>query len=87
MDQTNSSEVIMMTPYLHFSGGDHLYFRSWHPSSPGAIAGASIAIVILAISERLLHATRGVIDARWKRYGLLDYFDQSYFIVGSALSL
>ena len=70
MISTNSSELIMMTPYLHFTGGDPLYFKSWHPSSQGAIAGASIALLILAILERLLHATRGIMDARWrKRYG------------------
>jgi copper transporter 1 len=72
MDQTNSS---MGVPYFHFTGGDNLYFKSWHPSSPGAVAGASIALVILAILERLLNATRGVLDARWRRrYGLYDYF-------------
>ncbi len=70
----NSSELILMTPYLHFNGGDHLYFKSWHPSSRAAIAGASIALLVLAILERLLHATRGVMDARWRRrYGLHDH--------------
>jgi copper transporter 1 len=74
MPQINTSEVIM-TPYLHFTGGDHLYFKSWQPSSHGAIAGASIALLILAILERLLHATRGVMYSRWRRrYGLYDYF-------------
>jgi copper transporter 1 len=66
----SSSELVMMTPYLHFTGGDHLFFKSWHPSSQGAIAGASIALLILAVSDRYLHAIRGVMDARWrKRYG------------------
>ena len=75
MSQTNSSEVLM-TPYLHFIGGDHLYFRSWRPSSHGAIAGASITLLIFALLERLLHATRGAMDARWRRrYELHDYFD------------
>jgi copper transporter 1 len=76
MSYTNSSEFVVMTPYLHFAGGDHLYFKSWQPSSHGAIAGASIALVILAILERLLHATRGAMDARWRRrYELHNYLD------------
>ncbi|KAF8480958.1 copper transporter, partial [Russula ochroleuca] len=68
--QTNSSELVLMTPYLHFIGGDHLYFKSWRPSSHGALAGASIALLIFALLERLLHATRGAMDARWRRSAL-----------------
>jgi solute carrier family 31 (copper transporter), member 1 len=76
MSQTNTSELAMTIPYLHFTGGDYLYFKSWQPSSHGAIAGASIALVILAILERLLHATRGAMDARWRRrYEVHNYFD------------
>jgi solute carrier family 31 (copper transporter), member 1 len=61
-----------MTPYLHFTGGDYLFFKTWHPSSDGAIVGASIALLILAMSDRLLHAVRGVMDARWrKRYDFM----------------
>ena len=87
MSHSNTSELVTMTPYLHFTGGDHLYFKSWHPSSHGAIAGASIALLMVAILERLLHATRGVMDARWRRrYGLYDFFYRFYFIVGSVLS-
>ncbi|KAI0296593.1 copper transporter [Russula brevipes] len=70
MNQTNSSQLVMMTPYFHFTGGDHLYFKSWHPSSHGAIAGASIALVVLAILERSLYAARGVMEARWRRSAL-----------------
>jgi Ctr copper transporter family len=70
-----SSELAMMTPYLHFTGGDYLFFRSWHPSTRGAMAGASLALLTLAISDRLLHAVRGVMDARWrKRYGFMTFF-------------
>ena len=70
----SSSERITMIPYFHFTGGDHLYFSSWHPSSHAAIAGASIGLFVLAILERLLHATRGALDTRWRRrYGLYDY--------------
>ncbi|KAH8998729.1 Ctr copper transporter [Lactarius hatsudake] len=64
---TSTSRMDMMTPYLHFTGGDNLFFKSWHPSSNGAIAGASIALVVLAISERLLFSIRGVLEARWRR--------------------
>lgn len=51
------------------SGGEYLCFKPWHPSesSHGAIAGANIALVIFAILERLLYATRKAIDARWRR--------------------
>lgn len=69
----SSSEDVTMIPYLHFTGGDHLYFSSWEPSSRGAIAGASLGLLILAILERGLHATRAVMDARWRRYALNDY--------------
>ena len=87
MNETNSSELVMMTPYLHFAGGDHLFFKSWHPSSHGAIAGAAIALVILAILERLLHATRGAMDARWRRrYELHNYLIRSASMFGPALS-
>jgi hypothetical protein len=83
MGQTNSSEQVMVTPYLHFTGGGNLYFKSRHPSSHVAIAGASIVLVILAILRGCL--TRGGVDARWRRHGLHNYFDQFYFIVGTAL--
>ena len=67
---TSTSQVDMMTPYLHFTGGDNLFFKSWRPSSNGAIAGACIALVVLAISDRLLSSIRGAMEARWKRrYG------------------
>jgi len=72
MGPTNTSDLALMTPYFHFTGGDHLFFKSWRPSSRGAIAGASLALVVLAVLERFLHATRGVMDTRWKRrYGFM----------------
>ncbi|KAH9176941.1 Ctr copper transporter [Lactarius sanguifluus] len=49
-----STRMDMMTPYFHFMGGENLFFKSWRPSSNGAMAGASIALVVLAISEVLL---------------------------------
>ncbi|KAI9445439.1 Ctr copper transporter [Lactarius indigo] len=67
---TSNSRMDMMTPYLHFTGGDSLFFKSWRPSSNGAVAGASIALMVLAISERLLFSIRGVLEARWRRSAL-----------------
>ncbi|KAH9964447.1 Ctr copper transporter [Russula dissimulans] len=72
MSDTNSSDLALMMPYFHFTGGDHLFFKSWRPSSRGAIAGASIALVVLAVLERLLYATRGVMDGRWRRRALVS---------------
>jgi len=71
MSHTNSSDLALMTPYFHFTGGDHLFFRSWRPFSHGAIAGASIALLVLAVLERLLYATRGIMDARWRKRALI----------------
>lgn len=64
---TSTSRVDMMVPYLHFTGGDNLFFESWQPSSHGAIAGASIALVVLAIFERFLFSIRAAMEARWRR--------------------
>ncbi|KAH9176947.1 hypothetical protein EDB89DRAFT_2204289, partial [Lactarius sanguifluus] len=62
---TPTSRLDMMTPYLHFTGGDNL-FKSWRPSSNGAVA-ASIALMALAVSERFLFSIRGAMEARWRR--------------------
>jgi len=67
---TSTSQMDTMTPYLHFTSGDNLFFKSWRPTSNGAIAGASIALVVLAISERLLSSIRRAIEARWRRSAL-----------------
>ena len=64
---TSASQMYAMTPYLHFTGGDNLFFKSWHPSSDGVIAGACIALLVLAISERLLSSIRGAMEAHWRR--------------------
>ncbi|KAI0768497.1 Ctr copper transporter [Trametes elegans] len=57
----------MMVPYLHFTGGDHLFFKTWHPSSHGAIAGACIGLVIFAILERWVDAMRALAEDHWRR--------------------
>ncbi|KAF9557846.1 hypothetical protein CPC08DRAFT_736595 [Agrocybe pediades] len=68
----------MMVPYLHFFGGDFLYFKEWNPTSPGAIAGASIGLVILALFERWLAATRSVFNdhLRKRAFALTTARDQ-----------
>ncbi|EMD41704.1 hypothetical protein CERSUDRAFT_79342 [Gelatoporia subvermispora B] len=69
MDMGSDNMVMggSMKPYLHFTGGDNLYFKSWLPSSKGAIAGACIALVALAILERWISAMRGAMVASWRR--------------------
>ncbi|KAG8984284.1 hypothetical protein FRB94_006196 [Tulasnella sp. JGI-2019a] len=57
----------MMKPYLHFTNGDILWMREWVPSSPGAVSGACLGLIFLAIIERLLSAMHGVMEAWWKR--------------------
>jgi copper transporter 1 len=57
----------MMVPYLHITGGDNLLFKSWHPSSHGAIAGACIGLVALALLERLLNGIRNRLEGYWSR--------------------
>lgn len=56
---------VMMTPWLHFVGGDNLFFKSLYPSSHGAIAGASIVLLALAIFDRYLAGLRGVAEVKW----------------------
>jgi copper transporter 1 len=57
---------IMMIPWLHFGGGDNLFFKSLYPSSPGALVGASIVLFLLAIFERWLSAVRVQMEAHWR---------------------
>ena len=54
-----------MIPYFHTTGGDNLFFKPWAPSSPGAIAGASFALVSLAILERFVNGVRGRLQVYW----------------------
>lgn len=60
-----------MVPYLHFAGGDYLYFTAWRPTSAGAIAGACIGLFLFAIFERWVAALRGVFEHHWKHRALL----------------
>ncbi|CCM02199.1 uncharacterized protein FIBRA_04279 [Fibroporia radiculosa] len=56
-----------MTPYLHFTGGENLLFKTWTPSSHGAIAGACIGLVALAIFERWVSAMRLLLVCHWRQ--------------------
>ncbi|KAF7789861.1 hypothetical protein EIP86_000809 [Pleurotus ostreatoroseus] len=70
MATTSTSDMgmsmdMMMIPYLHFTGGDNLFFKTLTPSSHGAIAGACIVLGFLAILERWIAGVRGVLDNHW----------------------
>ncbi|PCH33438.1 hypothetical protein WOLCODRAFT_64030 [Wolfiporia cocos MD-104 SS10] len=60
-----------MVPYLHFTSGDNLLFKTWAPSSHGAIAGACIGLAFLAIFERWISAMRAVLTAHWRERTLI----------------
>ncbi|KAG1757900.1 Ctr copper transporter [Suillus lakei] len=55
----------MMTPWLHFSGGDYLIFKTWIPESKSTIAGACIALVAFCILERWIAALRRQMEIQW----------------------
>lgn len=63
---TNTTATSMMVPYLHFTGGDYLFFDVWQPKSPGALAGACIGLIVLALFERWLAATRVMFASYWQ---------------------
>ncbi|THH05105.1 hypothetical protein EW145_g5037 [Phellinidium pouzarii] len=63
----NSTLSMMMTPYLHFTGGDSLFFRTIAPKSKGALAGAAVFLFFLAMLERFVVAMRAVMEAHWKQ--------------------
>ncbi|KAG9123224.1 hypothetical protein FRC07_000079 [Ceratobasidium sp. 392] len=66
MSSSSSSQSTgaMMIPYLHFTGGDYLYFAGIAPTSKGAIAGACIALVFLTIIERAVAGARGIFELK-----------------------
>ncbi|KAL0950889.1 hypothetical protein HGRIS_007648 [Hohenbuehelia grisea] len=66
-DGSGGMSMMMMVPYLHFAGGDTLFFKSWQPSSPAAIAGASVGLFFLALFERFFSVMRSVMEAHWRR--------------------
>jgi len=56
-----------MIPYLHFQGGDILWFNGWVPQSKGAMAGTCIGLFLLAIFDRWLAAMRAVAEVYWSK--------------------
>lgn len=66
-DSSDDSTMMMMVPYLHFTGGDALFFKSITPSSNGAIAGAAIFLFFFAIAERYVVAMRAVLEVKWRQ--------------------
>ncbi|KAE9410822.1 Ctr copper transporter [Gymnopus androsaceus JB14] len=62
-----------MKNYLHFTGGDSLLFETWHPSSSGAIAGACIGLVLVALFERWLFSIRAGLESYWRQRTLAMY--------------
>ncbi|KAJ3750104.1 Ctr copper transporter [Lentinula detonsa] len=68
MSSTNMT--MMMKNYLHFTAGDNLLFQTWHPNSSGAIAGACIGLVLVALLERWLSATRTGLQSYWHQRAL-----------------
>jgi solute carrier family 31 (copper transporter), member 1 len=69
MDSGNTT-MTMMKNYLHFTGGDNLLFQTWHPTSSGALAGACIGLVVVALLERWLFAVRAGLEAYWRHKAL-----------------
>jgi hypothetical protein len=71
MTMTNDTQAgMMMIPFLHFPGGDHLLFEAWQPTSGGAIGGACVGIFFFAILERGMQAISPVlIHYLVQRYG------------------
>lgn len=65
MDMNMTS--VMMVPYLHFTGGDYLIFKSLSPTTTGQLAGASIVLFFFALIERGLAAFRSYLEAYWER--------------------
>ncbi|KAF9456153.1 Ctr copper transporter family-domain-containing protein [Collybia nuda] len=70
MDPSTMDMDMMMVPWFHFTGGDHLFFESWRPTSSGAIVGACIGLVFLALFDRWFAATRTVMESHWRHRGL-----------------
>ena len=64
---SSSDSMMMMTPYLHFTGGDALFFKSITPSSKGAVAGAAIFLFFFAMAERYIVASRYILEVKWRQ--------------------
>ncbi|KAF8588574.1 hypothetical protein K439DRAFT_1335048 [Ramaria rubella] len=64
MPTANSSMVMMMKPYIHFTSGDKLFFSIWSPTSSAAMFGASLSLFAVACFERFMTAFGRVAVAR-----------------------
>jgi len=62
---SNSSMIMMMKPYIHFTPGDILFFSTWVPTTPGAFFGACLALFAVALFERFVAAIGRVVEAQW----------------------
>lgn len=67
MDMGMSLAAGQMLPYLHFQGGDVLWFQGWVPQDKGAIAGTCIGLFLLAIFDRWLNAIRVIAEVYWRK--------------------
>lgn len=56
----------MMTPWIHFTLGDALWFKAWVPQSKGALAGACIGLFLLAVVERWFGSMRALMEVHWQ---------------------
>ena len=60
-----------MKPYFHLSVGDTLFFKTWIPQTPGAIAGACIGLFLIGLLDRWLSAMRQSFETHWKHRAML----------------
>ena len=81
---TTTANMTMMVPYLHFTGGDYLFFDVWQPQSLGALTGVCIGLVVLALFERWLAATRVTFALYWQNRSIslvnLSLWGRSYIL-------
>ena len=92
MDGSMSLAAGNMTPYLHFTPGDVLWFQGWVPKSPGAMFGACLGLFLLAIVERWIAAMRSLAEAYWRKrcvspFHMRDAIEWGMFLLGRKLSL
>lgn len=64
---SSSHSDMMMTPYLHSTPGDALFFKEWVPKSSGAVGGACVALFFLALCERWVAALGSAAARSWAK--------------------
>lgn len=70
-----SGPMSMMIPWLHFRGKDHLYFKSWAPSSVVGAVGVCVGLAFMSLLERWLACKRSRLEVRWRRRYLILHID------------